>query len=160
MEEIRTTITEEEWTEFCELSNLSYTLDAGDVQMSIKMTESAYHMQRNEHYEIVVSIDDVLYTLQPYGEDRYFAYKYTKPSPLSNIGNMLPVSYDALVYDAETKSYAAQGENETFVFYFENGKIVAGEIVMPAPDGSEVKGILYDFGTTVLNFDNVLLPNQ
>ena len=161
-EEVRYTITEEEWEKMYDLDNYTVTVtetaDGMRIDMMIAVTPDALRvvmeydvsgasMDMEVYYDVKNN-----YVIQPDGYGKWVGY------PSSGLGMEVSmealtseVRFSSLEYDEETKSYVFDDklDDTIYNFYFENGNFVRLELVSTDPD-YPATGTIDNVGTTVV----------
>ena len=157
-EEIRYTITEEEWNEMLKISNYTFKAETQGISIVIASAGSLLRYETDypeiPEYSQAIAVDfanKVLITRYPDGTwtGQNFDESLTEITEvtLDTIGYFEDVVYADLVYEEATKSYTYKDETTIYSFKFENGVLVLGEM-LPVDTTIDAQMTISDIGTT------------
>ena len=183
--DVRTTVTNEELAAHLDMRN--FTINGATMQMvfgidiSLKMADTAAEllvsaMGEDAMKQYLAFVDDNIYSIEKYG-DGYLATRIAEVT-MQEINETIEMAKeymttDYLVYNEEGRYYILEVEGYTFYLYFEDGKLVKGEFIMPqsgmgstspstyaANDNERCLEIIFvvtDIGTTVVELPEYVI---
>lgn len=153
-EEVRTTITEEEWLNTLEITNFTITMEAAgaDVLMAFDDSLIEYNVsQGKEGYHIFMDLEKGVIVAEE--ESKWIGVKTEvtdeKSITLGTLGLLEDINYADLVYEEANKTYIAKSTSTIFSFTFENGVLVSAEL-LPVDVEEDGIGYITAIGTTVV----------
>ena len=170
-DDVRTTITEEEWKNVFNITNFTAIMHNGDFSDYILMDGTVIEIIENTAFSsgsIIVDIEKgCLVQETPNG---WFGYQtslaFYEGINLGEVGYIPDLDFSELVYNEETKTYSNEKDSKTFSARFEDGKLVYAELnynYSYTDRWVEIKNI----GTTVVNLpayeiitDGIVSPND
>ena len=152
---VRTTVTELEWTKVYASKNFTVTMKEYGEEMTYIFSEEAIKMNLMGIIDIIVDrktgdlifVSESGYVGGTFGDDMLPVDKFDEMT-LGNSELFPAIEYKDLVYNEETKSYSFSDENYVCEFTFENGILVKGELLSKDTEyGMSI--IVTNVGTTV-----------
>ena len=131
-DEIRYTVTKEEWDDILQSNNFTYTQQIGTYKQTVSFSVAGVEVKL---YGVIgayyVTIDgvDYMFTLDRYGEwvkrdSDILISSITLDEALSRQSIDLTSFFEMAEYNEETKTYLWREGTTQLEFYFENGKLV------------------------------------
>ena len=182
--DVRTTVTNDELVAHLNMRN--FTIKAAAMQYviginaSLKIADTAAElsvtaMGEGDMKQYLAIIDNELYSIEKYGDGHLATSLGSNMDQVNEAIQMAKeyMSTDYLVYDEEGRYYILEVEEYTFYLYFEDGKLVKGECIMPQSGmGStspspyaendnknylEIVFVVTDIGTTVVELPEYVI---
>ena len=154
-DDVRTTITAEEWENILNITNFTFIIHNGEFYDCISMDGNAIEVvETTDFYSQSTIIDLENGCLVQETASGWVGYQvnvtYYEEINLGNLGYVPDVDFSELVYNEETKAYTYENDSKSFSARFEDGNLVYAELRYKS-SYTESWVEIKDIGTTVVN---------